>query len=120
MGQLTSPLLAEGTHIQPMTTRRGTTNVAICCVGVSRSQWKEEIHRTIELPTHMPIVSSILFFMAIHTDVTCSAAFAYRSPMGSALEKEGKSTHNNGQKNETNKRLWNIISLCRLLDRSHH
>ena len=63
---------------------------------VSRSQRKEGIHRTIELPTQMPIVSSILFFMAIHTDVTCSAAFAYRSPMGSALEKVGKSTHNNG------------------------
>ena len=25
----------------------------------------------------MPIVSSILFFIAIHTDVTCSAAFAW-------------------------------------------
>lgn len=32
--------------------------------------------RTIELPTQMPMVSSILFFMAIHTEVTCSAAFA--------------------------------------------
>lgn len=34
MGQLTSPLLAQGTHIQPITTRRGTTNVAICCCEV--------------------------------------------------------------------------------------
>lgn len=32
---------------------------------------------TIELPTQIPIVSSILFFIAIQTDVTCSAAFAY-------------------------------------------
>ncbi len=32
---------------------------------------------TIELPTQMPMVSSILFFMAIHTEVTCSAAFAW-------------------------------------------
>lgn len=31
---------------------------------------------TIELPTQMPMVSSILFFIAIHTEVTCSAAFA--------------------------------------------
>ena len=29
-----------------------------------------------ELPTQIPMVSSILFFIAIHTDVTCSAAFA--------------------------------------------
>jgi len=32
--------------------------------------------RTIELPTQMPIVSSVLFFSAIHTLVTCSAALA--------------------------------------------
>ena len=31
---------------------------------------------TIELPTQMVIVSSIRFFIAIHTEVTCSAAFA--------------------------------------------
>ena len=31
---------------------------------------------TIELPTQIPIVSSILFFIAIQTEVTCSAAFA--------------------------------------------
>ena len=32
---------------------------------------------TIELPTQMVIVSSILPFIAIHTDVMCSAAFAW-------------------------------------------
>jgi hypothetical protein len=53
-------VLCRATHIQPMTTRRGTTNAAI---------WIDE-------PTQMPMVSSILFFMAIHTEVTCSAAFA--------------------------------------------
>ena len=34
--------------------------------------------RTIELPTQIPIVNSILFFMAIQIDVTCSAALATR------------------------------------------
>ena len=34
--------------------------------------------RTIELPTQIPMVSSILFFMAIQTAVTCSAALATR------------------------------------------
>lgn len=42
-------------------TKRGTTNVAI---------W-------IELPTLMEMASIILFFMAIQTLVTCSAAFAW-------------------------------------------
>jgi len=41
-------------------TKSGMTNAAI---------W-------IELPTQIPIVSSILPFIAIQTDVTCSAAFA--------------------------------------------
>ena len=30
-------------------------------------------------PTQMPMVSSILFFIAIHTEVTCSAALAYHA-----------------------------------------
>jgi hypothetical protein len=33
---------------------------------------------TIELPTQMVMVSSYLFFIAIQTEVTCSAAFPYR------------------------------------------
>jgi uncharacterized membrane protein len=48
------------TYIQPTITRRGMTKVLI---------W-------IELPTAMPIVSSIFPFKAIHTAVKCSAALA--------------------------------------------
>lgn len=34
--------------------------------------------RTIELPTQIPMVNSILPFIAIQTEVTCSAALATR------------------------------------------
>jgi len=34
--------------------------------------------RTIELPTQIPMVNSILFFIAIQMEVTCSAALATR------------------------------------------
>ena len=50
----------KSTNIQPTTTSSGMTNAAI---------WIDE-------PTQIPIVSSILFFIAIQTEVTCSAAFA--------------------------------------------
>jgi hypothetical protein len=73
-----------------------------------------------ELPTQMPMVSSILPFMAIQTAVTCSAALAFKairafkSP-GNVLQDSG-STHNEGEKNETNERLRNLISLRSFLD----
>ena len=38
-----------------------------------------------ELPTQIPMVSSILFFIAIQTDVTCSAAFAWSIRINSGL-----------------------------------
>ena len=51
----------------------GGTEISVCLAG------DVEIRMlTIELPTQMPMVSSILFFIAIHTEVTCSAAFAYK------------------------------------------
>jgi len=50
----------KDTHIHPTMISKGTTNAAI---------W-------IELPTQMVMVNSILFFIAIHTEVVCSAALA--------------------------------------------
>jgi hypothetical protein len=47
---------------------------------------------TIELPTQIPIVSSILPFIAIHTDVTCSAAFAYQKESRHVSGRERKTT----------------------------
>lgn len=62
-------------------TSNGTTKAAICYEGtdhVSVCAVERTLYTvlTIELPTQIPIVSSILFFIAIHTEVTCSAAFA--------------------------------------------
>jgi len=64
-------------HIQPITTSRGTTNVEICYGEIFRiCGGRLTSVLTMELPTHIPIVSSILPFIAIHIAVTCSAAFA--------------------------------------------
>jgi len=68
------------TYIQPMTTKSGTTKVEICCDTqqqfVRRPIERNNGEHTIELPTQMLIVSSILFFIAIQIEVACSAAFA--------------------------------------------
>jgi hypothetical protein len=43
----------------------------------TQPQLNEWVTLTIDEPTQMVIVSSILFFMAIQIEVTCSAALAY-------------------------------------------
>ena len=73
--------------------------------------------RTIELPTQMPIVSSILFFIAIHTEVTYSTVFAWQIMSSKALRGNVGYTHDNGKKDEADKCLWYIVPFYRLLDR---
>lgn len=43
-----------------------------------------------ELPTQIPMVNSVLPFIAIHTDVTCSAAFAYNMLINAMIYAEVK------------------------------
>lgn len=52
------------------------TQIPIGMMSTESERTRKWMLRTIELPTQMPIVSSILSFIAIHTEVTCSAAFA--------------------------------------------
>lgn len=47
-------------------------------IGEQRSSKGMNGKRTIELPTQIPMVNSILFFIAIQTEVTCSAALETR------------------------------------------
>ena len=65
------------TYIQPTMTKSGITNAAICFE--KNVEHKHDIAKifmllTIELPTHTPIVISILPLRAIKIAVTCSAA----------------------------------------------
>jgi len=50
---------------------------------------KKWLELTIELPTQIPMVSSILFFIAIHIEVTCSAALACISFFSTRLFRRG-------------------------------
>lgn len=76
--------------------------------------------RTIELPTQIPIVSSILSFIAIHTEVTCSAALACTTSQGQVPKGSMGHTHDNGKENKTDERLWDMEPRCCLLDRCDH
>lgn len=78
--------------------------------------------RTIELPTQIPMVSSILSFIAIHTEVTCSAALACMTKvvMNHTLHAQRAYTHNNWQQDKTDERLRDVVPVSSLLNRSNH
>jgi hypothetical protein len=57
--------------------------------------------RTIELPTQMPRLSCILSFIAIHTEVTYSAAFVGQIVSSKALMGNVGYTHDKGEKDKT-------------------
>ena len=65
------------------------------------------------------MVSSILFFIAIHTEVTCSAALAYERRSASTAADTGPSmqTHDYGKKDEANEWLRDPVTVRGLLDR---
>jgi hypothetical protein len=88
--------------------------------GFSKCQEKKWMYRTIELPTQIPIVSSILSFIAIHTDVTCSAALACTTSQVKVPKGSVGHTHDDGKENKTDERFWDIEPLCCLLDRRDH
>lgn len=69
----------------------------------------------------MSIVSSILFFNTIHTDVTCSAVFnCTSSECAQSATHGGRETYNNGEQDEPNEELWDIVPCCSLFDQCSH
>ena len=86
-------------------------------VNAKKKKW---MYRTIELPTQIPIVSSILSFIAIHTEVTCSAALACTTSQVKVPKGSVGHTHDDGKENKTDERFWDIEPLCCLLDRRDH
>jgi hypothetical protein len=87
--------------------------------GLAYSQKRKWMLRTIELPTQTPIASSILSFIAMHTEVTSSPAFACKSCQVKLSEVKWV-THDYGEKHKTDKCLRYIEPVCRLLDRRDH
>ena len=88
--------------------------------GFSKCQEARWMYRTIELPTQIPIVSSILSFIAIHTEVTCSAALACTPSQVKVPKGSVSHTHDDGKENKTDERFGDIEPLCCLLDRRDH
>ena len=76
---------------------------------------------TTELSTQSLIVHSMLFFVAIRTDLTCFVVLTYDWHRKYNVRRcTGSSTHHKRQHNETDERLRDVVPLRSLLDGRYH
>ena len=117
-------LRARHTHIQPTTTRSGTTKVAICLYKPSRGSANGK-RRKVDTPydrTAQADTNSKLHFVLLghrhgsyELGGICLRHELSLGPGGSASY-----THDNGNNNKTDERLWDVEPICCLLGRFDH